>query len=70
MSNNYSKFTTKEFNSLPRNADGDILPLHKHFLRLTTEQVELLSEDDSSRYFEYQQELEYDLASLKHMFGI
>ena len=47
----------KEFNALARNDLGDIINLWEVFHILNSKQVELLSEDDSSRYEEYQEEL-------------
>ena len=64
------KYTMKEFKALDRNSDGDLLDMFEHFLLLTPKQVELLTEDDWSRYYEYQDELDYELHSLKEEFGI
>jgi len=64
------KYTMKEFRNLPRNSDGDLTSMFDHFLLLTDKQVELLSEDDYSRYYDYQEELDYELNALKAEFGI
>ena len=64
------KYTMKEFKALERNADGDLTSMYDHFLLLTDKQVELLTSDDWSRYYEYQEELEYEMASLKEEFGL
>jgi len=64
------KYTMKEFRNLPRNADGDLTSMYDHFLLLTDKQVDMLSEDDHSRYYDYQEELEYEMASLREEFGI
>lgn len=64
------KYTMKEFRALERNADGDLTSMYDHFLLLTEKQVDLLTGDDWSRYHDYQEELEYEMASLKAEFGI
>ena len=64
------KYTMKEFRALERNTDGDLTSMYDHFLLLTEAQVELLSEDDHSRYYDYQEELSYEMASLREEFGI
>lgn len=64
------KYTLKEFRGLDRNADGDIINFFDHFLLLKPAQVEMLTEDDWSRYHEYQDELAYELQSLSQEFGI
>lgn len=63
-------YTMEEFNSLPRNADGDLTSMFDHFILLTPEQVALLSEDDHSRYNEYQDELNYELSLLSKEFRV
>ena len=64
------KYTMKEFKALERNSDGDLTSMYDHFLLLTDKQVELLTSDDWSRYYEYQEEIDYELNSLKAEFGI
>ena len=64
------KYTMAEFRDLPRNADGDLIDLYDHFLLFTDAQVDLLSEDDHARYYDYQEELEYEMAMLKEEFGV
>ena len=51
------KFTTKEFNEIPRNSDGDIVDLYDAYAFITKDQRELLSGDDWSRMQEYDDEL-------------
>jgi len=58
------KYTNEEFNALARYENGDLVSMFDNFLLLTPEQVNLLTEDDSSRYFECQEELDYELRSL------
>lgn len=64
------KYTMREFKALERNADGDLTSMYDHFLLLTEKQVDLLTSDDWSRYYEYQEELEYEMHSLREEFGI
>ena len=52
-----TKLSMKEFNALARNDLGDIINLWEVFHILNSKQVVLLSEDDSSRYEDYQEEL-------------
>lgn len=63
-------YTMKEFKALERNSDGDLTSMYDHFLLLTDEQVDLLTSDDWSRYHEYQDELNYEIASLSEEFGL
>lgn len=63
------KYNMKEFKALERNADGDLISMYDHFLLLTDKQVELLTEDDYTRYYDYREELVYELASLREEFG-
>ena len=64
------KYTMKEFKALERNADGELTSMYDHFLLLTDKQVEMLKGDDWQRYMDYQEELEYEMASLKEEFGL
>ena len=64
------KYSMKEFKALERNSDGDLTSMYDHFLLLTEKQVDLLTSDDWSRYYDYQEELEYEMASLKEEFGL
>ena len=64
------KYTMKEFRNLPRNADGDLTSMYDHFLLLTPKQVDLLTSDDWSRYYDYQEELEYEMALAREEFGL
>jgi hypothetical protein len=64
------KYTMKEFRALDRNSDGELCDMYEHFLLLTDKQVELLKGDDWQRYMDYQEELEYEMYSLREEFGI
>ena len=64
------KYTMKEFKALERNSDGDLTSMYDHFLLLTDKQVDMLSEDDHSRYYDYQEELEYEMNMLREEFGV
>lgn len=64
------KYTMKEFKSLERNADGDLLNIYDHFVLLTDRQVSLLSGDDQSRYDELQEELRCEMAYIYKELGI
>ena len=63
-------YTMKEFKALERNADGDLTSMFDHFLLLTDKQVEMLTCDDWSRYYEYKEELDYELDSLREEFSL
>ena len=64
------KYTMKEFKALDRNTDGELCDMYEHFLLLTDKQVELLKGDDWQRYMDYQEELDYEMYSLREEFGI
>ena len=64
------KYTMKEFKALERNADGELTSMYDHFLLLTDKQVELLKGDDWQRYWDYQEELEYEMALCREEFGL
>ena len=64
------KYTMKEFRALERNTDGDLKSMYDHFLLLTDAQVELLTGDDWSRYYDYKEELEYEMNMLREEFGV
>jgi hypothetical protein len=64
------KYTMKEFRALERNTDGDLTSMYDHFLLLTDAQVELLTGDDWSRYYDYKEELEYEMNLLREEFGV
>jgi len=64
------KYSMKEFKALDRNSDGDLTSMYDHFLLLTDAQVELLTSDDWSRYYDYQEELQYEMELCKQEFGI
>ena len=58
-----TKLTKAEFDSLPRNADGDIIgDLQMIQIFMTPEQHGMVSSDDWSRIAEYQDEMEYEAA--------
>ena len=59
------KYTMKEFKALDRNTDGELCDMYEHFLLLTDKQVELLKGDDWQRYMDYQEELDYEMYSLR-----
>ena len=64
------KYTMKEFRALDRNTDGDLTSMYDHFLLLTDKQVELLTGDDWRRYYDYNEELEYEIAMAREEFGL
>jgi len=64
------KYTNEEFLALERNADGDLLNMFDAFLLLTEDQVAQLSGDDWSRYYDYKEELDYEMAALSKEFGL
>ena len=64
------KYTMNEFKALKRNSDGDLTNMYDNFLLLTDEQVELLTCDDWSRYYEYKEELEYEINALRAEFAL
>ena len=63
------KYSMTEFKALARDRAGNIIDLYEHFLLLTPAQVYLLSEDDSSYYYELQDELNCELFALCEEFG-
>jgi len=64
------KYTMKEFRALERNTDGDLTSMYDHFLLLTDAQVGMLKGDDWSRYYDYKEELEYEMNMLREEFGV
>ena len=64
------KYTMKEFRNLPRNEDGDLTSMYDHFLLLTDAQVDKLTGDDWSRYYDYKEELEYEMEMAREEFGL
>jgi hypothetical protein len=50
-----------EFKALERDACNNIVNMFDNFLLFTDKQVEMLSADDSSRYYDYQEELRIEL---------
>jgi hypothetical protein len=64
------KYTMKEFRNLPRNDDGELTSMYDHFLLLTDKQVGMLKGDDWSRYYDYKEELEYEMEACRREFGI
>jgi len=61
--------TNKEFRALERNDIGDVIDLYGVFYTLTPTQVEKLSEDDFTRYDEYQEEARVLFNQAKEEFG-
>jgi len=55
---------------MERNEDGDIIYLYAWHHLLTEEQVEQLTDDDWSRYQEYQEELHVLYQQAKEEFGV
>jgi hypothetical protein len=70
MNMRIKKLSMKEFNALERNADGDLLNMFDNFLLFTDKQVDLLSEDDYSRYLDYREELDYEMNMLREEFAL
>ena len=64
------KYTMKEFKALERNSDGDLTSMYDHFLLLTDAQVDKLTGDDWSRYYDYKEELEYEMEMAREEFGL
>lgn len=57
-----------EFKALERYENGDLTNMFDNFLLLTDKQVELLTCDDYTRYYDYQEELQCELMSLREEF--
>jgi len=49
-------YTMKQFEKLERDAEGNLINLSKHFLRLNHGQVLLLSEADQVRFSQLEEE--------------
>lgn len=64
-----AKFTTQEFNSLARHANGDIIDLQMNQIRMTAKQRETVSEDDFTRLDENDEEMRHMMADLASEFG-
>lgn len=56
------KYTMKEFRALKRYENGDLVNHYDDFVLLTDKQVDLLSNDDWSRYQDFQEELRCEMA--------
>ena len=65
----FRKLTNAEFKALERNPDGDVIDLYGKWIEMTPAQHEKLTGDDSSRLFEYQEEMRCMLADLAAEFG-
>jgi hypothetical protein len=64
LENRETKLTNEEFNSLSRNADGDITgDLPMAYIWMTEAQVARLSGDDQSRCDDLEEELRAELAA-------
>lgn len=59
MTHRTESFTTKEFNALARNADGDIINLSDAYPFITDLQRERLSGDDWSRMDDLDEEMNW-----------
>ena len=59
------KYSNTEFAELERDRAGNIVDLYSHFLLLKPAQVDRLSDDDHSHYYELQEELDYELEMLR-----
>lgn len=59
-----------KFLDMERNEDGDIIHLYAWHHLLSEEQVEQLTDDDWSRYQEYQEELHVLYQQAKEEFGV
>lgn len=66
----HRKMRMEDFQDLDRNANGDIINLYAWHHLLTDKQVEQLTEDDWSRYHEYQEELDILYQQAKEEFGV
>lgn len=64
------KFTNIEFRALPRYPNGDLENLAEDFIFLKESQVAKLSEDDSSRYDQHQEEVSYMIQEAMKEFGL
>lgn len=64
------KYTMKEFKAIKRNSDGDIINTWEHFPLITEKQRSLLSDDDWSRYENYQEEMRCMMHDLALEFGL
>lgn len=64
------KMRMKDFLGLERNEDGDIINLYDWYHLLTDKQIEQLTDDDWSRYQEYQEELYILHQQAKEEFGV
>ena len=61
---------TSDFLGLERNEDGDIIYLYAWYHLLTDKQIEQLTDDDWSRYQEYQDELSILYQQAREEFGV
>ena len=61
-------FTNKEFKDLNRTPDGDVVDLSTAYIWLTDPQKEQLSEDDHSRLFDYEEEMNILMAQARAEF--
>jgi len=66
----HRKMRMSDFLELDRNEDGDIINLYAWHHLLTDEQIEQLTDDDWSRYEEYQDELNVLYQQAKEEFGV
>jgi hypothetical protein len=61
--------SNKCFRKLERNTDGDVLTLSAIFYLLSSWQVEQLTSDDWSRYWEYVEEMNIEYEIEKRQWG-
>ena len=61
--------TNKQFKALERYSNGDVVDLQMNCITLNNSQIEMLTGDDQSRYFENQEELAYMMSDLEAEFG-
>lgn len=60
----FKKLTNAEFKALERDGEGDVIDLYGKWIEMTPAQHGRLTGDDSSRLFEYQEEMRYMLNAL------
>ena len=60
----YKTLPREQFKNLERNTDGDVIKIANVFFRLTTGMQSALTNDDQSRFFELNEEMEYMLETI------
>jgi hypothetical protein len=61
-------FSNNEFAALARNDDGDIIDLSLSFIFIPSDLLPLLTNDDASRVYALQEELEHLMAELRSLY--